>query len=370
MNQIRKNISNILGWSTKRRIVVFESDDWGSVRTRSKQDYDAMLMAGLDVDKNFFTKYDCLESNNDLERLFNVLSDFKDFTGRVPVFTPMCIVANPDFDKIAQSDFKEYHYKTLDHTLNDYPNHDRVLDLWKSGATSRLFVPALHGREHLNVRRFLKGLNDRHNPGLRISFNHNSIGVSSWKSKPIIEYLGAFYPESSLEIEDLQFILQDGINIFEKLCGYRPTQFIGPSKEPAKELDKTLAINGVKYLTQSKLRKFPRGGNKFSYEFNWVGKKNEFNQIYIMRNSGFEPTSKIPSVSYESCLNDIDIAFKWNKPAVISTHRVNYVGTISQNSADYGLQQLRKLLNEIIRKWPNVEFMTSSELGSFIESEL
>ena len=46
----RKNLSNILGWSTKRKLVVLESDDWGSIRTRSKVDYEAMLLKKIDVE--------------------------------------------------------------------------------------------------------------------------------------------------------------------------------------------------------------------------------------------------------------------------------------------------------------------------------
>ena len=36
----------------------------------------------------------------------------------------------------------------------------------------------------------------------------------------------------------------------------------------------------------------------------------------------------------DSCIKEIEIAFKWQKPAVISSHRVNYVGFINQDNAD------------------------------------
>ena len=122
LGNIRKAISNIPGWSTGRHIVIFESDDWGSIRVRSKEDYDAMLSVGINLDKNPFTIYDGLETNSDLEGLFEVLSKHKDSTGRAAVFTPMCIVANPDFEKIKESDFSKYYYKKLPETCNDYPN--------------------------------------------------------------------------------------------------------------------------------------------------------------------------------------------------------------------------------------------------------
>jgi hypothetical protein len=364
MADLRKTVSNLLGWRTNRKIVVFESDDWGSIRTRSREDYQSMLEKGLNVDQTFFTKYDCLESNEDLDRLFNLLGSFKDSTGRPPVFTPMCIVANPDFKRIKESDFREYYFQDVAETLNEYPKHDKVLSLWKDGIGERLFVPALHGREHLNVSRYLKGLQEKNNEGLRIAFNHKSIGASSYKGKPIIEYLGALHPEHPSEIEELESLMNDAVNIFEKKCGYSPTHFIGPNREPAKSIDKVLAKRGVKYMTQSKLRWYPKGNGRTGFQFNWLGKKNSHGQTFIMRNSGFEPSGKVNNL--DTCLAEIETAFMWGKPAVISTHRANYIGGIDQNNADYGLGQLESLLKKVTSTWPNVEFMTSTELGELI----
>lgn len=364
MNNLRKNLSNILGWRTNRKIVVFESDDWGSVRTRSAADYKSMLNAGLNVDNTFFTKYDSLESSDDLERLFNLLTGFKDSTGRHPVFTPMCIVANPDFNRIQESGFQNYYYKTLFETTQDYPNRDKVVPLWRSGVEHRLFVPALHGREHLNVRRYMSGLRDETNEGLRIALEHESIGASKWGTSNIIEYLGALHPTEREEISELEQVLHDAVRLFIEVCGYRPTHFIGPNREPAKQLDKTLANEGVMFMTQSKLRKYPRGDGKYGFEFNWLGKQNKYKQTYIMRNSGFEPAGGVNTI--DTCLMEIENAFKWNKPAVISTHRANYIGSISQANGDLGLAELEKLLKAIASKWPDVEYLTSTELGELI----
>jgi hypothetical protein len=361
---LRKTLSNALGWKTKRKIVVFESDDWGSVRTRSQRDYKFMLAKGLNVDKTFFTRYDSLESNDDLERLFNLLLDFKDSTNRSPVFTPMCIVANPDFKKIKESGYSKYSYRNLKATVEEYPNHDKLLKYWRNGASQRLFVPALHGREHLNVGRYIKGLQDESNEGLRIALAHDSVGASSWNGQNIIEYLGAFHPSTKGEIEELEAIMTKAMQLFEDACGYSPTHFIGPNREPTKELDQVLARGGVKYLTQSKLRRYPKGDDKYGFEFNWLGKKNAYQQTYIMRNSGFEPSGGVHTV--ETCLSEIDTAFKWNKPAVISSHRANYIGSINEKNSDFGLSELKRLLKETLRRWPEVEFMTSTDLGDLI----
>lgn len=366
MIDLRKNLSNAIGWSTNRKIVVIESDDWGSVRTRSKRDYDEMLSKGLSVDRSIFTKYDGLESNNDLENLFEVLSKHKDSTGRSAVLTPMCVVANPDFEKISASDFREYHFENLSETCKRYPNHHRVLDLWRKGIEKRLFVPALHGREHLSVSRWMKLLQEN-NKGIRIAFEHESWGASRYKGEEIPEYLGAFHPDYATDIPKLKEIIESAGELFKQNCDYAPTHFIAPNRESAKVLDETFGKIGVKYLTLAKLRRYPLGNDKYKRELIWLGKRNtKLGQLYLTRNCGFEQVD--PSISdwVDRCMCEINNSFNWKKPAVISSHRVNYISLIEPKNADLGLGELNRLLKSILGKWPEVEFMTSTELGDLI----
>ena len=362
---IRKNLSNVIGWRTNRKIVVIESDDWGSIRTRSKDDYDAMLAKGLDLDRSHFAKFDSLESNRDLENFFEVLSNHKDSNGNSAIITPMCIVANPDFELIKKSGFTEYYYESFVETCKKYPAHDNVHNLWLTGIKEKLFMPALHGREHLSVSRWMQLLHCG-NEGLLAAFENGSFGVSSYKKQQIPDYLGAFHPDLSSDIPVLQKIVEDAAVLFEQICGYKATHFIAPNREGPKELDDTLAILGVKYLTMSKLRRYPLGNDKYGTEFHWLGKINKLNQIMITRNCHFEPSDPLQSDWVSHCLSEINNAFKWNKPAVISSHRVNFVGFINQNNGDFGLKELNKLLGIVTHKWPNVEFMSSTELGNII----
>jgi len=54
---LAKNYVNFRGWSSKEKYIIFESDDWGSIRMPSKKTYDYLLRKGIPVDKNYFTKY-------------------------------------------------------------------------------------------------------------------------------------------------------------------------------------------------------------------------------------------------------------------------------------------------------------------------
>ena len=69
----------------------------------------------------------------------------------------------------------------------------------------------------------------------------------------------------------------------------------------------------------------------------------------------------------DNCLKEIEIAFRWEKPAVISSHRVNYIGYINSANRTNGLKQLKTLLDEIVKRWANVEFLTTDQLGDLIE---
>jgi hypothetical protein len=368
-----RNLSNVPGWRTNRKIIVIESDDWGSVHIKDKSAYYALKEKGLSVDRIHYDSYESLESNEDLEILFDLLMTFKDKNGRHPIITPMCIMGNPDFQAIKKSGYQEYFFQPLHETIEEYPQSNRILDLWNIGFNNKIFVPEIHGREHLNVRRYMQILQSHEGKeGLRFALEHHSFGPSAYKSFEYPNYLGALFPERKDEISELHSYLLEAGELFKNYMGYAPRAFIAPNAEDPKELESSLQKIGVRYLTRSKKRIYPIGDGQFVKEWNFIGKQNEHNQLIINRNAFFEPVSfgdqnKI-SDWVESCLKDIEIAFRWNKPALISSHRVNYVGSISHKNRERGINELKRLLSGVLKKWPDVEFMSSFELGETIRN--
>lgn len=371
LNKIKTNIlanlRNIPGWKTKRKILVFESDDWGTIRMPSKEVQEKLVKLGINADKNYYNNNDSLESNDDMTGLFDVLSRYKDKNGRYAVFTPISLVANPDFKKIKENNFKEYYYEPLTETLKNYgPSHDKVFDLWKEGIDKKLFVPQSHGREHLNVKRWMDALNGDF-PVTKTCFDYNFFGLSDAESNEKRgEFLAAVDIDDVNENAGLANILKDGLNLFEKLLGYKAQYFVAPNSLMNTGLEKDLSGMGIKYLIGSRNQPESLGHGKYKNNFRYIGKKNEHGQTFLVRNSQFEHGQSLQRYGYDKCLNDIQIAFKWNKPAVISTHRVNYIGYINEKNRKQGLEQLDMLLKNVVKKWPDVEFMTSIELGEII----
>lgn len=370
---ISHNLLNIPGWHTKRKLVVIESDDWGAIRMPSKEAYNQFLKEGIRVDNDPYCRYDSLANKEDLEALFDVLTSVKDKNGNYVVFTADAVVANPDFKKIREADFCEYFYEPITVTMANSPAHEHVFDLWKEGIKEGIFHPQFHGREHLNVTKWLAVLREGKDFVTKRAFELGTFGLTSKVASSIQgNYMGAFDSAEEDDIKRYDNIIKEGLDLFNKLFGYRSESFIATTYTWSPLIEPSLKLNGVKYIQGLVSQRIPfDSGTKFYYKKNnYQGKKNNLGQIYLMRNCFFEPShfrDKFDVV--DECLSRINIAFRWGKAAVISSHRLNFIGNIDIQNRDRNLILFQKLLNEIVKKWPDVEFISSDELGKNIVSK-
>lgn len=361
---IAANVKNIPGWRSKRRLLVIESDDWGSIRMPSLSVLQNLKTAGLDMesgDSFRYNNYDTLATSEDLSLLFEVLAGYKDISGNSAKFTAVSVVCNPDFEKIKESGFSRFYFEPFTQTLKRY-GRESAFSLWKEGIKNNIFVPQFHGREHLNVPSWMRALRegDKHT---HLAFAQGCWGFNSDK---IVNYQAAFDLEFFEDLREQEEIIESGVDIFEQLHGYRADFFVPPNGPINNKLEEIAARNGIKFISTPKVQHEVFGEGKTKRNFRYLGKKNAFNQRYITRNCFFEP-SQSGKDWVDSCLSDISFAFKWNKPAVISSHRVNYIGSLSKENRDRGLNELKRLLSETLKNWTQTEFVTSNELGDIIK---
>jgi len=167
--------------------------------------------------------------------------------------------------------------------------------------------------------------------------------------------------------EDFQIIeqsIKEGLDLFEMLFGFKSESSIAPCYVWDKKVESILLNKGVKYIQGSRFQNIPQKKSlKFKKKFHYSGQLNNFGQVYLQRNGLFEPSLNENTDWVDKCLESIEIAFKWNRPAVIGTHRLNYIGSIFPKNRDNGLMKLDILIKKIIQKWPEVEFISSTELG-------
>lgn len=366
MSIIYKNIVNLIGKNISNRIVVLESDDWGSVRISSKNAYQAILNKGYPVDKCPYNSNDALESNQDLEMLFDVLRSVKGSDCKPVVLTANNIVANPNFKKISDSGFQEYHFEPFTETVKRYPNHDMVIELYHQGISEGIMRPQFHGREHVHVFNWLEGLRNGESKAVDI-FPYEMfsvfIGEGSTCNK---EYLNAmaYYNQSHKEFIEESVI--SGLQLFESIWGFKSTSVIAPCYQWHLDLEDTFNSCGIKVIQGGRAQISPNLNglaNKAIRHYN--GQKNRFNQVYTVRNVFFEPSTDKNRDWVESSLKEISNAFFWKQPAIISSHRLNYIGWLNQKNRDLNLRLLSDLLKKIVKKWPDVIFVSSDQLTKY-----
>lgn len=357
-----KELSNVPGWRSKKNIVVFESDDWGAFRMPSLKVYEQLKASGLDVDSGDALRYnmnDTLEDSSDLEALFEVLNSFKDPLGNPAVFTALALCANPDFDKIRHSGFQQYFYESLSDSYSRY-GHTNMETIWQQGIKQGLMFPEFHGREHLNVAAWMRALQNK-DPETRLAFDHGYWGFNNKHAFGLM-FQAAFDLEKPEDLKIQHEIIESGLKLFSKEYKRAATVFVPPNGPINNELEATAATGGIQFVSSSKIQREVFGNGITKTRFHYPGQKNKYGQHYLTRNAFFEP-SQSGQDPVGSCLKDIEAAFRWQKPAVISTHRVNYIGGLREENRSYGLELLKELLKNIQLKWPETLFMSSDKLG-------
>ena len=356
------------GWTTDRKIIVIESDDWGSIRMPSNAVLESLLKNQVKLRPQLgLDKYDTLASNEDLEKLIKVLYSVKDKNGNKAKITLNCVVANPDFEKIKANGFTKYEYEIFIETLKRYSNHDKSFSLWKEGIQNKIFRPQFHGREHLNVQLWMNGLH-KDFPGTRYAFD-SGVFCNTFDKKYDIRgrYLEAFNVAYNNEYDFVLDSIKDGLSIFENIFGFKSKSMIAPNYIWDDKVEKTVFENGVKFIQGSfiQINTIESSKSENRNKYHYLGKRNNLNQIYMTRNCIFEPTHN-RKFNSNKCIEDIEKAFLLKKPAIICSHRVNYIGDLNVNNRDNNLEELYYILNYIINKYPEVEFMFSDELGELI----
>lgn len=365
-NIINKNIVNALGWSTQTKYLLIESDDWGSIRMPSLEAYNRLKQNNIEVDRFSFDKLDSIESEEDLNLLFNTLSKFKDNKGNPPVLTAYHVLANPNFEEIEKNGRVEYVYETI---LETYKREKSTEDSFKQieiGIAEKLYFPQFHGREHIHVKRWMEAINSNSKKE-QLTFENKAIiwsGSNNCANPYNKDYFKGFDYDSDFEHKSIEYILLDGLNLFNSIFGFKSLTITAQGSVWGDHILSMLNDNGVKLIGGHQL--VPNFGNSYKVKNRFWGNKNNYGQIYWRRNCLFEPYKENNDDAVSKCLNDIEVAFRWGKPAVISSHRVNFIGSIFESNRHNSLRQLDLLLRKVIEKWPDVQFINSAQLAEIM----
>lgn len=366
-----KSLKNIPGWRTREKLVVFNVDDYGNVRLDSREAFRKLTKAGLNLESRF-DRLDTLETAADLGELFDVLSSVRDSTGRSAVFTPYSLSANPDFEALRQGS-NQYHYVDLPETFarlsaKNPKAYDGTWALWKEGIEKGLLQPEFHGREHLNLRLFDRKL-ERGDYDLVANIEAKSMaGLNDDPALPSVGFTHAYGIQDKADMARHKEILIDGLALFARVFGRPARCFTPPARRIHPDLHKFMEQQGIRAIDKPlhTIRHIDRG--KRRHEVNFMGRKCGHTHVTLVRNAVFEPNLSPGTNAVARTLRQIEAAFRWRKPAMISSHRVNFCGHIDPANRREGLNNLKRLLDAIVRRWPEVQFLSAGELADRIEA--
>lgn len=333
---------------------------------QNKEAIDQLRENGIKVDNCRYMLNDALEDNDDMEQLFLTLERLEN----KPVITANFLTSNPDFEKIKASNFLQYFNENLFTTLAKSPNRNKVEFLYREGIKRGCFIPQLHGREHLNVSRWMSDLQNG-NEETMLAFELRVFGVSAHVVKKKRESYQAAFDEGNPQYKtDHSKIVEDAVVEFGKMFQFKPVSFIAPNYTWGEEIEAATFRQGIKYLQGTHTQRLPKTSQEKRYrKRNTLGSTNHWGQNYLIRNCSFEPFSDPNRDWISHCLEEIKIAFLWKKPAIISMHRANFVGSINPENREKNLKLFSELIKAINIRWPEVEFMSSNQLGKLMDEE-
>lgn len=363
--KILDHIKNIRGVRTNRKYVVFAVDDYGNIRLDSKSAKDKMKESGLNAN-SLFDEFDALENTEDLDALYDVLRSVKDKNNRSAVFTPLSMSGNINFEEMARTNYEYFVYENLTKSYEKLEAlqpaaYKKTYLLWREGISKGLMEPEFHGREHLNLKVLTHKLKSKDKEVIT-ALRNRSYGMISDSGFPNISYTAAYEFENLEENRYFEDILSQGIRDFEQVYGYTPTVFNSPGGREHPLIHEYLKKSEIRYIETPFLKQEHQGNGNYKKIMNYTGKKNSLNMIYSVRNAVFEPNYESGFDWVNFTMAQIDAAFFWKKPALISSHRVNFCGHIDPKNREKGLNSLKELLKKIVQKYPDVEFIGLGQL--------
>ena len=355
---------NAKGKAVGDKVVIFESDDWGSIRIEGEERRNKLFQAGLIGANDPFSNYDALEKEEDFDHLFEILRSFENKEGTKPTFTLNTIMANPDFKRIKESYFQDFISMPLEQTYMHFHSSTTTMAKWFEGMSEKLITPQFHGLVHVNVHMWMKKLQER-DPRFLEAFDLECFAIDEKQASSRGNLMATYEYENEEELAWIKKNIEKGLKAFERTFGFKSKSTIAPCYVWDDAIEKIFAKGEVSLLQGSKYQMVPQKRN-FSKKRNPILGTNALGQTYGVRNVLFEPATDKNLDWVDRCLQSIQIAFLFNRPAVIGTHRINYTSGLSVQNRDRSLKLLEQLLKGITKKWPEVKFASSDELFHFL----
>lgn len=341
-----------------KKIIIFESDDWGMLGIRDLEVFERLKAKGYKLGQRNCDYYS-LELPEDLEALYSVLNKHRDVFNLPPIFTCNFIVANPDYEKIMKTGFREFHILDLSQGFPGlWKNRDQLIDKYRKGIELGLIYPGYHGLCHFRYEAWLKALQNGELDLLDCIKEHVSYIPSLRRNDFNYEYLANVNPIVFLPQGAQEERVKKGVEAFEKIFGFQPVVTTAPRCAWNCDTEKVWHKYGIRYIGAGNRRIGTTSLSNYR-----LGERNQWDMIYLIRNVNFEP---IRNNACQDAFTEIEFLFNAQQPAILETHSINFFSSI-KNFRKKSLERLDQLLYLIEEKYPDVVYLNSQQFGEILE---
>ena len=314
-------------------VVVIESDDWGPGPSSHAKS---------------------------LLSLVNVLENHHDSVNRPAVLTVNMILTIPDTTVIRETAFREYARISINQSSLE------IMNVLKDSISRDLIVPQLHAIEHFN-KDVLMNLARNGNKEICTALTRD--GWSSWEAlEPRLQrhYLDGNGLSSEEILAEHNEVVGKAAILFRDLFNHDTLSTIAPCSFWTDKTEKAWSSHGIRYIQTEGYRLIGSCNKERVYKDPKIirfGSKNRYGQTYLVRNVMYEP---VHGKNEEVCWEETVRSFRQALPAVISTHRYNYIDNemLSRRS----LNGLDDLLKRIDGNYPSRRYLASPELGECLSA--
>lgn len=307
-------------------VVILESDDWGAGPT---------------------------EQAAALRHLREILSAIKDEAEHPAVMTLGVVLGVVDTVLMKADQNAGYHRRDL--TCSDYAE---ILAELRAGFDSDVFAPQLHGLEH-------------YWPAALLRVARNDSRVRDWlsadeqRTEALPDALqsrwidGAQLPSRALVAEEVEVAVSEEAVLFEKLFCQLPRVAVPNTFVWTADVEQAWAAVGVRFVVTPGVRYGSRdqeGRLVGDHTGLLNGQQSAEGITYVVRDVYFEPTR---GHTPQQAVAEICARTAMGRPALVETHRFNYLGA----QAEANFAALQALLDLVLLQLPHLRFMSTQTLG-------
>lgn len=308
-------------------VLIIESDDWG---------------AGP------------LAQTAALQGLAELLDHFRDHWGHPPVMTLGVILAIVD----TAGDHKQC-YQHI--TLND-KSLAAIRSAMLSGVDTGVFSLQLHGMEHYRPASLLKAAQT--DPAVAQWISGDSLPTTEPLPSPLQSRWtdSSELPSTDLKADEIEAMVAEETHAYTQIFGQPARVVVPPTFQWTEAVEHAWAQAGIETLISPGRRLVRRDADgklveDGSRQYN--GSRGISGIGYLIRDAWFEPSLGHRAAKGLQALNDHSAL---GRPALLETHRYNFLGTTREDS----LQQLNTLLHEALEHHPKLRFVSSEDLATHL----